>query len=81
MDTQNTQFETLLSVSQVARTLNISGQTVRNMCRSGKLFYTMVGTLFRISSVSVEAITAGCVSVQPVKTKRMFPKPPNHIGR
>ncbi len=71
----------LLTVSQVARTLNISGQSVRNMCRSGKLFYTMVGTLFRISSVSVDAILAGCSRVEPPKPRRMFPKPPNHIGR
>lgn len=71
----------LLSVTQVSRILNVSGQSVRNMCRSGKLFYTMVGTLFRISSVSVEAIMAGCNPPTPVKTKRMFPKPPNHIGR
>jgi excisionase family DNA binding protein len=71
----------LLTVSQVARTLNISGQTVRNMCRSGKLFYTMVGTLFRISSASVDAILAGCNRVEPPKPRRMFPRPPNHIGR
>lgn len=71
----------LLSVTQVSRTLNVSDETVRRMCRSGQLFYTMVGTMYRVSSVSVAAILEGCNRVQPVKAKRMFPKPPNHMGR
>ncbi len=72
---------TLLSVTQVSRILGVSDETVRRMCRSGQLLHTMVGKLFRVSSVSVEAILAGCNPAPPVKTKRMFPKPPNHIGR
>ncbi len=71
----------LLSVTQVSRTLNISDETVRRMCRSGQLLFTMVGTMYRVSSVSVDAILAGCNPVPPVKTKRTFPKPFNHMGR
>lgn len=70
----------LLSVTQVSRMLNVSDETIRRMCRSGELAYTMVGKVFRISSVSVNAILSRCVSVQPVKLRRL-PKPPNHIGR
>ena len=72
--------DALLSVSQVARILNVSGETVRRMCRNGKLFNTRVGNLFRVSRVSVEAILAGCVPVPAVPRTRHFPKPPNHIG-
>ena len=71
----------LLSVTQVARVLNVSGETVRRMCRNGKLFYTMVGKMFRVSSVSVDAILAGCDRIEPRVAKRYFPKPPNHIDR
>lgn len=73
--------QSLLSVSQVARILNISGQSVRNMCRSGKLSYTMVGSQFRISSDSVDAILAGCKFQAPIKRFKLpFQKAPNHIG-
>ena len=73
--------DSLLSVTQVARILNVSGETVRRMCRNGKLFNTRVGNLFRISRVSVEAILAECVPAPAVPRTRNFLKPFNHLGR
>lgn len=48
----------MMTVAELAARLNVSPETVRRMCHSGKWPHSRIGRLFRFSEAHYEAITA-----------------------
>ena len=46
----------MLNITEAAAKLGITGQTVRNMIKQGKIAYVKIGSRFRIEDSEVERI-------------------------